>query len=71
MTDVISIDRGVPIPRRGGKYPYEELGVGDSFFVPNGESQLVSNNNWRMSKKLDRKFVCKKIDGGIRVWRTA
>jgi len=69
MSGVISVESGIPMPTRSSKYPYEELSVGDSFLVTDIPSQIVSNNNWRMSKKLGRRFVAKKVDGGVRVWR--
>ena len=73
MNAVIKIDRDVelPISSRSSKYPYAELEVNDSFVVPNLSLQVVCNMNYRANQKLQRKFVARKCDGGVRVWRVS
>ena len=66
---MIAIEKGVEVPRVGAVYPYEVMEIGDSFLVPNGVSQVVCNSNFRMGRKLKRKFMCRRVEGGIRVWR--
>lgn len=65
------IEKGIPIP--GVKYPFDLMGVGDSFFVADeNERGLVSTMASRTGKKLGMKFSVKKqTGGGFRVWRTA
>ena len=65
------IEKGVPLPEEKKKhnYPYEDLQVGESFFVPDGNMNLLCNYNRVRGKRLERKFVCRKEGKGIRVWR--
>ena len=66
----LQIDKNVPIVMsKRMTYPYKEMDVGDSFFVPNGKMQTLSNANWRMGKKLGARFTARQVDGGVRVWR--
>lgn len=70
MNAVIKIDRDVVLPTsRGRKYPYADLEVNDSFVIPNLSLQVVCNMNYRANLKFKRKFVARKCDGGVRVWR--
>ena len=70
-----AVEKNVPIPkhdrRRQCKYPWKELGVGDSFYVPNGNrnSLYAGARNW--AKKLNHKYVCRTEGRGMRVWRSA
>lgn len=66
---VLAVDKNVPIPASRKVYPYNTMDIGDSFFVANGNIQLVCNANFRASKRLCRKFSARKENGGIRVWR--
>jgi hypothetical protein len=69
---MIQVDKDIPIPERRVRrvYPYAELEVGDSFFLEDAALQQVCNNNLRAGRKYQRKFVAKKENGGVRVWRT-
>lgn len=71
MSDVVSIDADVPVPARVPKYPYEALEVGESFLVTTMGLQSVCNANYRQSKRQGRKFVARKVEGGVRVWRVS
>lgn len=72
------IEKNVPLGPRsrsgGSSYPFAEMEVGDSFFIPvqrdvqkfrNGLSQSLSYQRLR----YQRKFATRKVEGGIRVWR--
>lgn len=56
-------------------YPFARLlKVGQSFFVPDATDDVkasvyASSAYW--TRKLNRKFCCRSMDGGIRVWRLA
>jgi len=77
------IEKNVPIPaRRGGgppnKYPWRDMEVGDSFFVPaNGKSRnalMRALTSSTQSKSLARdglKFTARTDAeaNGVRVWR--
>lgn len=72
MNANIKIEKDVlPPVSRGSKYPYELLEVNESFVVPNLSLQVVCNMNYRANLKFKRKFVARKVDDGVRVWRTA
>lgn len=70
------IDKGVDIPARTGstgrtpKYPWADMGIGDSFFVPGVTPATfggaVSGTNKR---KAPKHFIVRTVDGGIRIWR--
>ena len=66
------VERNVPLPTSRVKrnYPYEDMNTGESFLVTDANLQAVCNANHRASKKLGRTFIARKVDGGIRVWRT-
>ena len=69
------IEKGIPLPKQRIKYPLNELGVGDSFFVASCNfksteySSITSAANYHASK-TGKKFTIRSVDGGVRVWRT-
>jgi hypothetical protein len=69
MNAVLEIEKGVEPPGRLSRYPYSLLEVSDSFVIPDLSMQVVCNLNYRWGLKLKKKFVCRKCDEGIRVWR--
>ena len=71
MTNIV-IEKNVDLPKGRNKYnhPYKEMEVGDSFFVPEGKLSAICNNNWRLQKILNKKFIARSEGGGVRVWRT-
>lgn len=71
MSIVIQKDVPVPVKRRGKKYPYDTMDVGDSFFVDTLNIQVVCNLNYRAGKKYERKFIARTEEAGVRVWREA
>ena len=60
-------DKNVPLPandhrgRRSPKYPWKEMEINDSFFVPDKTSA-------RDIKIGKTKAKCRVVDGGVRVW---
>jgi len=72
MSEIYEIDKGVQLSHKPRQYvyPYNDMELGDSFFVPNGKMPTVNAANYRAFKRLGWKFSARKIDGGIRVWRT-
>ena len=73
---MIKIDKKIEIPKgsrngRPWKYPWHELKIGDSFFIPHVHSigNLVQNYNAGKDKK-DQIKVTRRLEGeGQRVWR--
>lgn len=70
------IDDDVPLSsahRR--KYPYRDLRIGQSFFVPDATHQLISGSMHPAKKRLGRKFTARTVTEngvkGVRVWRVA
>ncbi len=73
------IEKNIPIPGPGGRnprpeYPFAEMEVGDSFFVPKETNRDINQISARASafgSATNKKFKCSTVDGGIRVWRSA
>lgn len=78
-TDIYPIERGIPVPKvrpaGGPKYPWGSLQVDESFLVPCAEIDLASVMNGLTSckswaqKKLGYRFVMRRTNKGVRVWR--
>lgn len=68
---MISIEKNIPFPKVSStKYPFLDLEVGDSFFVPDMITSKMSSYIQRFRLKYpDRKWAVRKVVGGIRVWR--
>ena len=73
MQQVYEITKDVPVPQpiKRHNYPYEQLQVGESFWVTGVSMQSLCNANRRQGKRLERVFVCRKEGDGVRVWRMA
>ena len=70
----IKIDKGVPISRlqrsgRRGIYPWQDMEVGDSFFAPDQTVTQMAGAASSNHKSTGRKYSCRTVDGGVRVWR--
>lgn len=62
------IQRDVPVPPidyapqpKRRKYPFEEMAVGDMFFVPDKDSNTLAPYVGRQGKKLGRTFVTRTV----------
>ena len=77
------IEKDVPLCRPSSKlnkYPFDQMEVGDSFLVPYAEAKSARmaalTRNAGQYKKLpkyitvQRHFVTRTVDGGMRIWRT-
>lgn len=66
------IEDGFDMPENRGSsaiYPWHKMEIGQSFFVDGGGFEL-HNGAYMMSKRHSpKKFVARKVDGGMRVWR--
>lgn len=69
----IKIDKHIPIPSgiRWGKYPFNEMKVGNSFFVKKPPNLLSSNSHqWKIKHNKRRwLFIVRKEKDGARIWR--
>lgn len=69
---MVRIERNVPMEpaHNKAKYPFRQLEIGESFFIPDTTQANIATMAWRWSKKLGRKYETRKRPGGVRVWRT-
>jgi hypothetical protein len=72
------VEKGMPVPKARksrSKYPMDGMQVGDSFEVPFKDPDVTRTMNAvraaasRWGQKHKRKFVTRKMEAGIRVWR--
>jgi hypothetical protein len=77
---MIKIDKNVPIPAIGkqDKYPFAEMQIGDSFFLPCDSKneykirgQVLHHAKLRLKTTPDFAITTRKCDGGLRVWRVS
>jgi hypothetical protein len=75
---MFKIEKKVPTPPKPtnsrAKYPWREMDIGDSFFVPCKKEDMVkfrkSLGACACAPKLKPlKFTVRYVDGGVRVWR--
>jgi hypothetical protein len=73
---MFKIDQKVPLPQKkaggGGakrKYPWCEMNVNDSFFVPEGNFTSLRCSASAAGKTYKRKFIARQIANGVRIWR--
>ena len=73
---VIQIDKNIPVNKflkraRKHQYPFAKMDPGDSFYVEGdlGVCQTVRTLMWRFTKETGWKFVTRRDDKGLRVWR--
>jgi hypothetical protein len=73
MASSITIDKGIAPPPRGGvsRYPFAEMSVGDSFFVAGATRDNLSSSCTYRKQRYGEQYAIRKVDGGLRVWRTA
>jgi len=69
------IEKDVPLPQKNvrWKYPFDQLELGDSFFVANKDTTQMSALCKRAGKRYGGRFVTSKAEKddqtGVRVWR--
>jgi hypothetical protein len=65
------IEKNVPIPYakiEGSRFPFAEMAVGDSVFIP-GPKRVFTSSLARVRYAKGYRFTTRTVDGGIRVWR--
>lgn len=67
------IDKGIPLPsiERRSKYPFAQMKVGDSFFVPGKGDGARTAITYRQKKHPGERYTFRRKPNGIRVWRMA
>ena len=73
--DEIKIEKNIPLrTRRTHTALYaviEQMEIGDSFFIADGQTKPQSTGIARLFKKLGAKAAIRTVEGGMRVWRIA
>ncbi len=73
----IKVEKGIPMPPAscggvtGAKYPWRDMGVGDSFVAVGKAGKQFSSAVQAAQRATGRRFATRTIDGVLRVWRTA
>lgn len=72
------IEKGIPIPKTNSgrskgesKYPFLKMDVGDSVFVKETRANVVGAYTRTLKQRNNStfKFICRTVEGGVRVWR--
>jgi hypothetical protein len=74
----IKIESDVPLPPATGgakKYPFDEMAIGQSFFIrtdelPKSGDKAVRSSATQAAKRLRMKFTMRQVKNGVRLWRT-
>jgi len=59
------IEKNIPIPSVY-KYPFDQMGIGDSFFVEGLNRARLYRNDFVYGKKHNKKFLVRSADQGAR-----
>ena len=69
---MFKIESDVPVPSKS-KDPLVQtlmlLETGESFFIPNVPMNIVTARTCYFAKKTGKKFTCRRLTDGVRVWR--
>jgi len=72
---LVEIESGIPLTpkvsarKRNWTYPFPKMKMGDSFFVNNITTKVMSPHISRAKEALKRNFTQRTIGKGVRVWR--
>ncbi len=72
---MFKIEKGIEAPKsRVGRYPWNEMEVGDSFLVPcrDDEKRVVQTKLCGASsnrRKFGERYRAAQAEGGVRIWR--
>lgn len=68
----IKIDKDIPIPMEDAGLPFNDMEIGDSFFVSD-ICKLKSARTIMSSfhAKTEKKFISRSVNGGFRFWRVS
>ena len=74
---MIKIESGVPAPTGRSGYPFASMDVGDSFLIEAADgdaakkaSTSIGASARNFSKGKATKFTVRRVEGGVRCWRT-
>jgi hypothetical protein len=63
---MLKIKKRVPLPapqrpQRSRKYPFDDMAVGDMFFVPGGSAKSVASYASRIGSRIRKKFNTRQV----------
>ena len=72
MSD-FKVEKGIPVPPRQARYPFREMKVGESFFVPCTDEEKARIQN-RLTNSCAKArgfgtFTVRRVEGGVRAWK--
>ena len=74
---MFEVESDITIPPHRGRptlYPWANMNVGDSFFVPDVPGRkrnrgISAANNRAFDPKIKEKYATRSVEGGVRIWR--
>lgn len=68
------IEKGLPVvgAKRGAKpkYPFRKMEIGDSIFIDGDVGRVAAITAHAFAhRNCEYKFMCRKVEGGYRIWR--
>jgi len=66
-----TIESGIPVPPRNGKYPWKKLEVGQSFFIKGKNYRQLNPAARSYGKRHKMAFRVVNTPKGVRCWRVA
>ena len=76
LVNKLAVEVGIPLTasKTQSKYPIATLQVGESFLIPGSITNVESRASslaFYWSRKLQRRYVTRRVADGIRIWRLA
>jgi hypothetical protein len=69
------VEKGIPLldnrKTKNRRYPWRQLDVGDSFFIPEVTVKSICGSLSYARKSTHCAFSCRAVEGGVRIWRIA
>jgi len=71
MMDEFKVEKNIPIPKysREHKYPWDEMDVGDSFYVSQESAAGARASASSRAKDGHGKYASRTVEDGCRIWR--
>lgn len=66
---MIKIEKGIPLPVKPNRYPWDDMEVGDSFFIAGKNTSEIGGHVSNARRRLGFDFTSRTVDGGTRIWR--
>lgn len=70
---MFEVEKNIPVPNARRQYPWRRMEVGDSFFLsgdfPAAKRSVIACSAASFGKRSGKKFITRRVEGGLRVWR--